>query len=127
MAAPYTQYPPPLGTSAVPPRPASLPPAAHGNGHGLNAPAEPDADAEGESDEVAMSESEASGKDEEDEDGDFEQGSEPEQSASPPVVPHGHANKKRNTKLSFPDELDADLYGLRRSVSPPSFPGTIPL
>lgn len=124
MAAPYGTYPPAPGEPGpLPPRPvaavsAALP-AAPSNGHAHLGGGDVDADADGESDDGTESGSDQREADEPEEEDDDAAYSEPEQSASPPVVPHGHAGKKRGGKLSFPDELDADLYGLRRSVSCP--------
>lgn len=60
-----------------------------------------------------------------DQDGVYDTDEQVRDSESPPVVRMGasastskpHANKRRTTKLGLPEDFDADLYGLRRSVS----------
>ena len=108
MAAPY-------GAAVA----AAIPPAASSSASPFPSTAPRlDTPADGTDSDVDMSQSEQD-EEENEEDAEFEMddqaASEPD---SPPVRAPGFAAKqKRSKKLDLPEYLDADLYGLRRSVS----------
>lgn len=99
---PHPQHPSPVAAAAA----TALAPR-------LDTPMDDDSSQDGHSDQQSEKEQD----EEDDDDAEFEMDDEPE---SPPVRAPGFAAKQKargGRRLELPDNLDADLYGLRRSVS----------